>query len=151
MARKKIEKAHWTPNEKLRPLTGYDSDDDDHIRRERVTRTLDDAGLRKLQHEASEVRVSIAEAKREMEKAKAALRPLLDRERTLLDALVSGTLNEFRHVYAYADDEAQTVHLYDPETKAFLSTREIASWEMQQDMELDADESQESDDEASDE
>lgn len=149
MARKKIEKAHWTPDDSLRALTGYQSDEDRHLRRERVVIELDDAGLRKLQHEATAVREKLAESRTKLAELKAAMKPLTDRERIIIEAMLSGTLDEYRDVYEYADEKAGLVYQYDPETKQKLGERELEAWERQHELDYDADdEGQESDDDA---
>jgi hypothetical protein len=137
MARKKVEKAHWTPDEKLRPLTGWQHDDDKHLIRERVAMTLDDAGLRRLQHEAAAVREKLAEARGKMDALKREMKPNADRERALIEAMVSGTLDEWREVYAYADEEAGVVYQYDPITKELLATRELETYERQRELDYD--------------
>lgn len=131
MARKKVEKAHWTPNESLRPLAGHEDEDDQHLRRERVELTLDDAGLRKMQHEIVAVREALAPLRNQAEQIKRQMKEKQDREKALLEAMVSGTLTEWREVYAYADDAEQTVHLYDPADKTLIATRELGHHERQ--------------------
>lgn len=135
MARKKIEKAHWTPDETLRPLTGNDDDDDQHLRRERVVLTLDDAGLRKMQHEIVALREALAPLRNQADEIKRQMKEKQDREKSLLEAMVSGTLTEWREVYAYANDAEQTVLLYDPSDKTLLATREL--WHSERQMEFD--------------
>lgn len=152
MARKKVEKAHWMPEQEpgttLRPLTGHRDPMDKHIRRNRVVIELDDAGLRKLQHEAAAVRVKLADARKKLAELKAAMKEPADRERQLLDAMVSGVLEEHRDLYEYADDAAGVVHQYDPATKEKIAEREIEPWEMQDEMDF---EDQESEHDAEDE
>ena len=146
MARKKIEKAHWTPDESLRALTGWQSDEDKHLRRCDVDIVLDDAAMHETRKQVTEVRASIATARHAVEEANRELKKYTSREETLVNALVSGVLTEVRDVYEYADDEAGVVHQYDPETKQKLAERPMDSWERQHEMDFDADD--ESDDDA---
>ena len=131
MARKKVEKAHWTPDEKLRPLMGREDDDDQHLKRERVVLTLDDAGLRKMQHEIVAVREELAPLKNQAEALKRQMKEKQDREKALMEAMVAGTLTEWRQVYAYANDAEQLVQLYDPIEKTLIATRALAHYERQ--------------------
>lgn len=131
MARKKIAKAHWTPDESLRPLTGHESEDDEHLRRERVVRVLDDAGLRQVQHEIVTTREQLKTLRTQLDALKFEMKEPATREKLLLEAMVSGTLEEWREVYAYANDAEQTVEQYDPATKQLLATRLLAHYERQ--------------------
>lgn len=131
MARKKIEKAHWTPDETLRPLTYHMNEDDDHLNRERVTLTLDDAGLRKLQHEIVAVREALAPLRDQLDQIKRQMKEKQGREQLLVEAMVAGTLTEWREVYAYANDAEQIVFLYDAHTKELLGERVLSHHERQ--------------------
>lgn len=145
MGRKKVEKAHWTPDTTLRPLMGHRDPMDKHIRRESVALTLSDSDMRRVQHEAAQVRVTLGDMKGQIATLKNEMRPHADREALLLGALVSGTLEEYRDVYEYADDAAGTVLQYDPETKQLLATRPMESWERQDEMDFDGDQGSEHD------
>ena len=132
------------PNKPGRFIPGYE---DDQTSNEHVELPVSDAMLRQMADELKGLKVTLDEKKAELAKVKDTMREPESRYRELLEAISTGKLSEWRDVYRFADDEANTVALYDKDTLELIATREISSWERQQDMEFEDQDEDESDDE----
>lgn len=114
------------------------------FRGESVQIPVDGELLTRISHEMKSLAKSITDATKAVQDAKAVLSPLSARQRTLVDALSTGTLNDQRDIYQYADEEHRTVVIYDAHTGKQIAERELEMWELQEEA-FDGDEEQEGD------
>jgi hypothetical protein len=139
MARKTRKPKH--PDRPGRFIAGYG---DDETCNERVDIVIDDAQLRKIADELKVLGAKAEEHRETIATAKEELRPVVSRQRLLTDALAKGALSERRLVFKFADDEKDTVALYDAEAPhELLQTREIEDWERQEEMDFEDEDSAE--------
>lgn len=119
-------------------------DGEEVFRGESVQIPVDNDLLNRISDEMKSLAKSIADATKAVQEAKAALAPLSARQRTLVDALSTGTLNDSRDVFKYADEVNMTVVIYDAHTGKQIAERDLEMWERQEEA-FDGDEEQEGD------
>ena len=107
-------------------------DGDETHAHEFVQIKLDDARLKTLAQEIRDITEKCGKAAEKVKAAKEEAKPLEQRRKLLFESIGSGTLEERRSVYKFANDDKGTVTLYDAETHEELQTRKAEYGEQQE-------------------
>jgi len=137
-AKKKVAKKKVTkrPDKPGRFIPGYGRNEESF---EQVALSITEAMLTKIAAELKELGALAHEKTEAMNELKAQLKPVVSRQRFLIASLASGTVEERREVFLFADDKKNEVALYDVKTHELLTTRALEDWERQESMDFDED------------